>query len=221
MSTSVESGEMVCRQPSVLLYSYDWVIPEFVQWTNSRTNYMVGPNFVIHDKTFYIQLVYSMSYDAPAAFRFWLINFSEGPFLVDHFSFSLVGNDESELVIGSKTKTTFNEANTYNNAKADGEFHRTNLQPKFLHNRELHIRCQIQIKSTEEKKQENQIQDSSLVVDLSLQFAEQKLSFTDTILSCGGKEIPVHRFMLAARSSVFKAMFSHDETVEGQKGKVE
>jgi speckle-type POZ protein len=39
--------------------------------------------------------------------------------------------------------------------------------------------------------------------------------------ACGGKEFPVHRYVLAARSPVFKATFSHEETKEVQTGEVE
>lgn len=37
---------------------------------------------------------------------------------------------------------------------------------------------------------------------------------------CGHRELPVHRFMLAARSSVFNAMFSAAETIEARTGRV-
>jgi hypothetical protein len=61
---------------------------------------------------------------------------------------------------------------------------------------------------------------ASLIDDLSLQFAEQTLSFTDTVLVCGNKELMVHRFMLATRSPVFKAMFSHEESSDNHGRKV-
>jgi hypothetical protein len=215
---SKQLGSMVCRQR---VFLYDWVIPDFLKWTDSKSpsDFLIGPDFVVNGKAFYIQLVPA---DIAASFRIWLIKKTEGSINFDQLSFSLVSNDGQELEIGSQNKVTFNKSNTLlNSSQADGEFQKSYLHPKFLHNHTLCIRCQIQIESTEEKKQENQIQDCSLVDDLSLQLAEQSSSFCDTILSCGGKEIPVHRFMLAARSPVFKAMFSHDETTEGQKGKVE
>ena len=34
--------------------------------------------------------------------------------------------------------------------------------------------------------------------------------FSDCVIACGGQEFPCHKFILAARSSVFDAMFSHD-----------
>jgi hypothetical protein len=148
--------------------------------------------------------------------RIWLDRKSEGPIFVYYLSFSSFYLNGSEFVLGSKSKFTFDKPCS----KKDATFQKHYLLSSIFPNGELRIRCQIQIESSQEKKQENQIQDRSLVDDLSLQFAEQTLSFTDTILSCGEKKIPIHRFMLAARSPVFKAMFSHDETTEGQKGKV-
>lgn len=34
--------------------------------------------------------------------------------------------------------------------------------------------------------------------------------FSDCVIACGGQEFPCHKLILAARSSVFDAMFSHD-----------
>ena len=197
---------------------YDWIIPAYQQMANScfPTDYLHGPDFVIHDKTFNIRLC--PGGPNATAVRIWLNKKSEDPIIVNSLSFYLVGTDKSEINIGSKMNFTFDKTCT----KEDATFQKyVSQQSNILSNGELRIRCRIQIESSQEKTQDNQIQDSSLVDDLSLQFAEQNLSFTDTILSCCGKEIPVHRFMLAARSPVFKAMFSHDETTEGQKGKVE
>jgi len=45
--------------------------------------------------------------------------------------------------------------------------------------------------------------------------------FSDVTLICGDKRFPCHKFMLSARSDVFKAMFSHENTKEGQTNEVE
>ena len=37
---------------------------------------------------------------------------------------------------------------------------------------------------------------------------------------CGNRHIPVHRFVLAARSPVFKANFEHATTNEEEKGEI-
>jgi hypothetical protein len=43
-------------------------------------------------------------------------------------------------------------------------------------------------------------------------------TFSDLILACQGKEIKAHRFMLAARSEVFKTMLTNEEFIEGTFG---
>jgi hypothetical protein len=40
-------------------------------------------------------------------------------------------------------------------------------------------------------------------------------TFSDLILVCQGKEIKAHRFMLAARSEVFKTMLTNEKFIEG------
>jgi hypothetical protein len=196
--------------------AYDWIIPDFLHLANSclPTDYLCGPDFVINNKTFNIHLFPHAPHDVV---RIWLDKKSEGPIFVYYLSFSLFYLNGSEFVLGSKTKFTFDKTCT----KEDATFQKHHLLSSIFPNGELRIRCRIQIESSQEKEQENQIQDTSLVDDLTLQFSGQTLSFTDTILSCEEKEIPIHRFMLAARSPVFKAMFSHDKTTEGQKGKVD
>jgi hypothetical protein len=194
---------------------YDWIIPDFLNLAKSclPTDYLRGPDFVIHDKTFNIRLRLRAPHDDA---WIWLDKKSDGPIFFYYLSFSSFHLNGLEFVLGSKTKFTFDKTCT----KEDATFQKHHLLSSIFPNGELRIQCRIQIESSQEKKQENQIQDTSLVDDLTLQFSEQTLSFTDTILSCGEKKIPIHRFMLAARSPVFKAMFSHDETTEGQKGKV-
>jgi hypothetical protein len=40
-------------------------------------------------------------------------------------------------------------------------------------------------------------------------------NFSDATLLCQGKEISIHKFMLAARSDVFKTMLSRQDFIEG------
>ena len=44
--------------------------------------------------------------------------------------------------------------------------------------------------------------------------------FSDVTLICGEKRFSCHKFILSARSDVFKAMFSHENTKEGQTNQV-
>ncbi len=61
-------------------------------------------------------------------------------------------------------------------------------------------------------------ENPSLVNDFCKQF--ENLDFTDSVLICDNKEFPVHRFVLSARSEVFKAAFAHNETEEGKTGQI-
>jgi hypothetical protein len=207
-----EVGSMVCQS-----LFFDWLIPDFLNWAKSKSakDFFTGPDFIIHGKTFWIGLYPNGS---AASVKVLLGNHSENPLFVDRFSFSLVSDDGSELDIGSETEVTFKKK--YLDVE-DATFQKTCLQPKFLPNGELCIRCRIDIGQSKEIRLRTPIQERSIADDLSQQFAVQSLSFTDTILSCGEKEIPVHRFMLAARSPVFNAMFSHEETLESSEEKVE
>merc|ERR1711902_409001 len=45
--------------------------------------------------------------------------------------------------------------------------------------------------------------------------------FSDVTLICGEKRFSCHKFILSARSDVFKAMFSHENTKEGQTNQAE
>ena len=54
---------------------------------------------------------------------------------------------------------------------------------------------------------------SSLIDDMKK--LKDDSTFADGILVCEGKEIPVHRNVLATRSDVFKKMFSSQDFVEG------
>ena len=205
-------GSMVCRQP-VLLHLCDWVIPEFHNLAKSANGSFSGPDFIIQDKTFFIGLLPNTSV------CIWLGKRSQAPIIVNHFSFSLVANDGSELVIGSKPTVTFTE--TYlNTSVEDATFQKFSLQPKFLPNGELRIRCRIQIESSQEKKQETPIQDNSLLDDMTHQIAEQNLPFPDVVLVCNNREFFVHRFMLATCSLVFKTLLINLETLAGPRGKV-
>ena len=44
--------------------------------------------------------------------------------------------------------------------------------------------------------------------------------FSDVTLVCAEKKFPCHKVILSARSDVFKAMFSHENTKEGQTNQV-
>jgi hypothetical protein len=206
-------GSMVC-QPVLF---YDWVIPDFLNWASSAPSqgFSFGPDFAIRGITFFIAWYPNAT---NGTVRIWLGKRSEGPIILDHFSLSLVGDDGSEREICSKENVTFNDVFT-NESKEDAIFQKSSIPPKFFPNGELCIRSRIKIRS-QKHHLVAPIQDNSVADDLSLQIATGNLSFTDSILVCDKEEFPVHRFMLATRSPVFKAMFSHEEASKSHNKKV-
>jgi len=201
---------MVCKP---VLFK-DLVIPNFFKSTSSKGT-LIGPDFVTQGEMFFIAwMLNTASPRGNVNVRVWLGKRSPEKIFLDHFSLSLVGDDGNEMVIGSKTNVSINDT-FLDTAMEDANFHKDSLLPNFLSNGELRIRSKIRIRSLMDQPAAS-LQDSSLVDDLCLQFSEEALSFTDSVLVCGEKIIPVHRFMLATRSPVFKALFSHEETSEGQ-----
>jgi hypothetical protein len=43
---------------------------------------------------------------------------------------------------------------------------------------------------------------------------------TDCVIECNGQEFQVHKFILMAHSDVFRAMFSHKETIESVESRI-
>ena len=198
-------GSMV-RKP---VMSHDWVIPDFLKWASTKPldHCCPGPDFVVRGKTFYIVLMPNSN--GGATVRVWLGKRSEDPILLDHFSLSLIGDDGSRKEIGSKNNYSIFNDKLQNEYTEDATFQKNSCKGKMCIRATINIRSQNKLMITP-------IQDNSLVDDLSFQLEEQTLSFTDTVLVCSDKKFPVHRFMLATRSPVFKAMFTHDEGSEGQ-----
>jgi hypothetical protein len=63
--------------------------------------------------------------------------------------------------------------------------------------------------------------DSSTFPDLASDLSSgfDQMEHADLVLKCGEQEFPCHKFMLGARSDVFRAMFAHDMK-ENQSGEV-
>ncbi len=205
---------MVCEP---VLFN-DLVIPNFFK-DKSPKGTLIGPDFVTQGETFFVAwMLNTLSLRSIVNVRLWLGKQSQDTIVLDHFSLSLVGDDGNEMLIGSKTNVSINDT-FLDKAVEDANFQKDSLLPNFLPNGELRIRTRIRIRSLKNQPAAS-LQDSSLVDDLCLQFADEALSFTDSVLVCGEKIIPIHRFMLATRSPVFKALFSHEETSEGEDNQV-
>jgi hypothetical protein len=208
-------GYMVCEP----VLFYDLVIPNFFKSKSPKCSFW-GPDFATQGKTFFIVWMQNTSVQRGTVnAKVWLGKRSQGTIFLDHLSLSLVGDDGNEMAIGSKTNVSISDTYVDKFSTPDANFQKDSLPPNFLPDGELRIRSRIRIRSLMNQPATS-FQDNLLVDDLCLQFAEEALSFTDSVLVCGEKKIPVHRFMLATRSPVFKALFSHEETSEGQDNQV-
>jgi hypothetical protein len=78
-------GYMVCKP----VMSHDWVIPDFLMWTNPKL-ICVGPDFVVRGETFYILLLTNLPRDYVRV-RFG--KRSKHPIFLNHLSLSLIGDD--------------------------------------------------------------------------------------------------------------------------------
>ncbi len=65
------------------------------------------------------------------------------------------------------------------------------------------------------------VRDLAELFERSMDVNGSEMENADCKLVCGGQEFPCHRFMLSARSNVFRAMFGHAETVEAREGRVD
>ncbi|XP_065205319.1 protein roadkill-like [Planococcus citri] len=96
---------------------------------------------------------------------------------------------------------------------------------QLLWNNTLAIRCEVKFSDMNVKAEDNHQCDCNIDVpecNLSENFASlfESQEFTDVVLSINGKDFPAHKAVLAARSSVFHAMFTHT-TKENELNRVE
>ncbi|XP_065205296.1 speckle-type POZ protein B-like isoform X7 [Planococcus citri] len=92
-------------------------------------------------------------------------------------------------------------------------------------NNALTIRCEVKYSNMKDITRSSHECDFDIEMpecDLSKNFALlfEKQTLTDVVLSVNGKEYPAHKAVLAARSPVFCAMFTHS-TKENELGRVE
>ena len=120
------------------LFFNDWVIPDFVNSTDSRSKYcyISGPSFAIHDKEFFI--FGWIRADSPNTLSIGLREKSEdyAEITINNLSFSLVSNDGSELDIVLVENLTLQI-----HSKRIATIEKSSLNTNFLPNGELRIRC--------------------------------------------------------------------------------
>ncbi|XP_065205300.1 speckle-type POZ protein B-like isoform X11 [Planococcus citri] len=152
----------------------------------------------------------------------------------DFVSLFLYMSEHSSLEKGEKVfvETTFYILN----GKGEEEFHQTPPIEEFVHltswgyvefvkkdakfrnkmlsNKALTIRCDVKFSDMNDISEECHQRDCSMEVrecNLSENLASlfENQEFTDVVLSVNGKDFPAHKNILAARSAVFRAMFTH------------
>ena len=196
----MEAGSLEC-----LSGVFDWVLDNFHDQAETSVETTIESNeFAIQN----IKLLFRFYKLDPGDSEVSIgLNSIEGKKLeLDLVIVSLVAKDGSEEVLCREEDVIFGE---------DGDetldvwsFREQNLHPKFLLDDKLHIRCRI------DSKQRPVENVPHLAADLRNGLSN--LGFCDAVLVCGDREFNVHRFILAARSPVFSATFSHTETIEGK-----
>ena len=126
--------------------------------------------------------------------------------------------------IGNTFKKFCPDQNSWGYGKAFSKAKLLEKQNELLPNGCLTIVCNLEIfysdRTTQGKKRPKL--DFSPVTEQPVKLGDQLSEaftngeFSDVTLVCGEKQFPCHKFILSARSDVFKAMFSHENTKEGQ-----
>ena len=132
------------------------------------------------------------------------------------------------LILGNTFKKFCPDQNSWGYGKAFSKAKLMEKQNELLPGGCLTIVCNLEIfysdRTTQGKKKPRL--DFSPPTEISSTLGDQLSdafscgSFSDVTLVCGDKRFPCHKFILSARSDVFKAMFSHENTKEGQTNQV-
>lgn len=132
--------------------------------------------------------------------------------------------------IGNTFKKFCPDQNSWGYGKAFSKAKLMEKQNELLPNGCLTIVCNLEIfysdKTTQGKKKPRLDFSPSGPAELNAKLGDQLSEafnggqFSDVTLVCGDKKFPCHKFILSARSDVFKAMFSHENTKEVQTNQV-
>ena len=130
----------------------------------------------------------------------WLENYSRSYTNVKiiHHSFSIGGDSEDDLKWMTQG-SGFREIN--GNYKTDS-IHFDGLSTNSSPDGSLRVWCKLKF-----QLEETPLLEGGVSISENLSRAWKTRDYYDAVLVCGAKEIPVHRFILSARSPVFKAMF--------------
>jgi len=146
------------------------------------------------------------------------------------YDFSVLKSDNSCWGrIGNTFKKFCPDQNSWGYGKAFSKAKLMEKQNELLPNGCLTIVCNLEVfysdKTTQGKKKPRLDfsppgEPNSKLGD-QLNDAFNSGDFSDVTLMCGERNFPCHKIILSARSDVFKAMFSHENTKEGQTNQVE
>lgn len=130
--------------------------------------------------------------------------------------------------IGNTFKKFSPEQNSWGYGKAFSKLRLTEKANELLPNGRLTIVCNLEIyysdrhtEGTEEKKLRLglKIEDTPTLGD-NMEVALSNPDFSDVQLVCNGRKFECHKVILARRSEVFAAMFSHKDTTENTTNEV-
>ena len=210
---------------------FTWVIPDFMQLPKTGKS----PAFFIEDHKFF----FGFYETATGEVLIWLERLSKlsGYLEIDLFSLELIGTDGTQLNICSKRRAEFlpDQRCLYGNVVGDAEISKQELSPNFLHDGNLKIRLEINVKSNhvEQDCVLNQLRRlirmlprhrltrflSKLISLKHKGLSEEEVNNCQSlhvVLGCGNSEIPVHQVLLTSRSPIFATMFSEDAKPESK-----
>ena len=194
----MEAGSLECHS-----VSFVWVVDKFLKLFEACDEDSVeSPEFFIQNVK--LMLRFDKLDPGESQVTIDLVKLEDPELELDLLTVSLVAEDGSEEVLSQLRDVAF----LVQPELEVGRFYRLSLHPKFLSDDKLRIRCQIHSKK---RPVENV---PHLSDDLRKGLAN--LGFCDAVLVSGDRDFNVHRFILASRSPVFVAMFSHTEPVDGK-----
>lgn len=132
---------------------------------------------------------------------------------------------ESGISAGSKRTRTFRKGTGYGvpNFLAKDLIFDDLLE--LLHNNELHIKCKLWVVNDPHFKDTKSVvekpEDPNAQLGQDLAAILNSSQWSDVTLICEGREFPCHKAILASRSPIFNAMFTHQNSREVLTNKVE
>ncbi|XP_065209108.1 speckle-type POZ protein-like [Planococcus citri] len=194
--------------------TYTWIIDNY----RARGDNFQSPAFTADGDDFKWRLEHRISRTRiPSSVIIYLRPDSDA----DYKKYSSVSGNLSVSVITGKLRLEFEYSSpdqssfelisneTEKNRSPEFNFGDLSMILKLLQNDEMHVVCELKYSKTiNTTSHDNSAFESSLSRDLERIRIDE--DFSDVTISVDGKNYPAHKLILAARSSVFKAMFKND-----------